>query len=198
MSCGSRPSPADAFTGSAGLYWEKTEDKNSGSTYYMPGLRTNGAAFQYYNYYYGTTPRLHSLPPGAVVRVYDALRLPADHRVRQYQLRPHGQAQRRSGRRALPLRFHLLQPLRPVRLRRPTSPSLTGLLAQVEQQVRHQLQDHRQGDGVRRLRAGLPRRRLQRRRCAAVLRQRRAAATTHPTRSTTTRSAGKRRTSTVA
>jgi outer membrane receptor protein involved in Fe transport len=29
----------------AGLYWEKTRDKNSGSTYFMPGLQYNGAAF---------------------------------------------------------------------------------------------------------------------------------------------------------
>lgn len=28
-----------------GLYWEKTRDKNYGSTYYMPGLVYNGAAF---------------------------------------------------------------------------------------------------------------------------------------------------------
>jgi len=44
-----------------GLYWEKTRDKNSGSTYYMPGLRTDGAAFLYENSYYGTTGS--SLPP---------------------------------------------------------------------------------------------------------------------------------------
>ena len=45
-----------------GTYWEKTRDKNSGSTYFMPGLQTNGAAFQYENAYYGTTGS--SLPPG--------------------------------------------------------------------------------------------------------------------------------------
>jgi outer membrane receptor protein involved in Fe transport len=33
-----------------GLYWEKTRDKNSGSTYYTPGQRTDGDAFHYYNY----------------------------------------------------------------------------------------------------------------------------------------------------
>jgi outer membrane receptor protein involved in Fe transport len=47
----------------AGLYWEKTTDKNSGSTYFMPGLRTNSPAFQYYNYYSGTPPGSTSLPP---------------------------------------------------------------------------------------------------------------------------------------
>ncbi len=46
----------------AGLYDEKTRDKNSGSTYYMPGLQTGGAAFQYYEALYGTTAS--SLPPG--------------------------------------------------------------------------------------------------------------------------------------
>jgi iron complex outermembrane recepter protein len=47
-----------------GLYWEKTVDKNSGSTYYMPGLRTNSPAFQYYNYTYNTALGSTSLPPG--------------------------------------------------------------------------------------------------------------------------------------
>ena len=46
-----------------GLYWEKTVDKNSGSTYYMPGLRTDSPTFQYYNYYSGTPPGSSSLPP---------------------------------------------------------------------------------------------------------------------------------------
>jgi outer membrane receptor protein involved in Fe transport len=46
----------------AGLYWEKTRDKNSGSTYFMPGLKTNGAAFAYENSIYYTTGS--SLPPG--------------------------------------------------------------------------------------------------------------------------------------
>ncbi|MFZ1100042.1 MAG: TonB-dependent receptor [Steroidobacteraceae bacterium] len=45
-----------------GTYWEKTRDRNSGSTYFMPGLQTGGAAFQYENAYYGTTGS--SLPPG--------------------------------------------------------------------------------------------------------------------------------------
>jgi iron complex outermembrane recepter protein len=38
-----------------GFYWERTRDKNSGSTYFMPGLQTEGAAFQYYLAYYGQT-----------------------------------------------------------------------------------------------------------------------------------------------
>ena len=46
----------------AGLYWEKTVDRNSGSTFYMPGLQYNGDAFQYYLQYYGLTQR--TLPPG--------------------------------------------------------------------------------------------------------------------------------------
>ncbi len=47
-----------------GLYWEKTRDKNSGSTYYMPGLRYNSPAYEYYNAYNGTPPGSTSLPPG--------------------------------------------------------------------------------------------------------------------------------------
>jgi iron complex outermembrane recepter protein len=46
----------------AGYYWERTRDKNSGSTYSMPGLQPEGAAFQYYAAYYGTT--MSSLRPG--------------------------------------------------------------------------------------------------------------------------------------
>jgi iron complex outermembrane receptor protein len=47
--------PGGRFHWLGGLYWEKTTDKNSGSTYYMPGLQTNGAAFKYEEAYYGTT-----------------------------------------------------------------------------------------------------------------------------------------------
>jgi outer membrane receptor protein involved in Fe transport len=54
--------PGGRFHWLGGLYWEKTRDQNSGSTYFMPGLKTNGAAFQYENYYYGTTGS--SLPAG--------------------------------------------------------------------------------------------------------------------------------------
>jgi outer membrane receptor protein involved in Fe transport len=45
-----------------GLYWEKTKDDSSGSTYFMPGLRTNSPTFEYYNYYNGTPPGSTSLP----------------------------------------------------------------------------------------------------------------------------------------
>ena len=54
--------PGGRFHWLAGLYWEKTRDENSGSTYFMPGLKTNGAAFQYENYIYQTNGS--SLPPG--------------------------------------------------------------------------------------------------------------------------------------
>ena len=54
--------PGGRFHWLAGVYSEKTRDKNSGSTYYMPGMRTDGAAFQYYEALYGTTAS--SLPPG--------------------------------------------------------------------------------------------------------------------------------------
>jgi iron complex outermembrane receptor protein len=56
--------PGGRFHWLGGLYWERTTDKNSGSTYYMPGLRTNSPAFQYYNAYSGTPPGSTSLPPG--------------------------------------------------------------------------------------------------------------------------------------
>ena len=46
----------------AGAYWEKSLDKNSGETYYTPGLNPNGAAFLWENSVYGTTGS--SLPPG--------------------------------------------------------------------------------------------------------------------------------------
>jgi iron complex outermembrane receptor protein len=54
--------PAGRFHWQLGYYWERTEDKNSGSTYYMPGLQPNGAAFQSYLAYYGNS--MSSLPPG--------------------------------------------------------------------------------------------------------------------------------------
>ncbi len=53
--------PGGRFHWLAGLYWEKTRDKNSGSTFTMPGLQVDGAAFQSYAQYYGTT--MSSLPP---------------------------------------------------------------------------------------------------------------------------------------
>ncbi len=45
-----------------GYYWEKTRDKNQGSTYYMPGLQVDGQAFQYELAAYGLTQS--QLPPG--------------------------------------------------------------------------------------------------------------------------------------
>ena len=56
--------PGGRFHWLAGLYTEKTRDKDSGSTYYMPGLRTDSPAFQYYNAYSGTPLGSTSLPPG--------------------------------------------------------------------------------------------------------------------------------------
>jgi len=46
----------------AGLYWERTNDKNYTNTYYMPGLVYSGQAFQYELNYYGITKP--TLPPG--------------------------------------------------------------------------------------------------------------------------------------
>ncbi len=54
--------PGGRFHWLGGLYWEKTRDKNSGDEFYMPGLRANSPAFEYLNYYSGTTPGSSSLP----------------------------------------------------------------------------------------------------------------------------------------
>jgi iron complex outermembrane recepter protein len=48
----------------AGLYWEKTRDENSGSTYYMPNQQPNGAAWYVENYYNGTPLGSSSLAQG--------------------------------------------------------------------------------------------------------------------------------------
>jgi outer membrane receptor protein involved in Fe transport len=45
-----------------GLYWQKSVDRNFGSSYYMPGLQYGGDAFQYELQYYGLTQR--TMPPG--------------------------------------------------------------------------------------------------------------------------------------
>jgi hypothetical protein len=45
--------PGGRFHWLGGLYWEKTRDKNSGSTYYIPGLKYDGDAFQTH----ASTPR---------------------------------------------------------------------------------------------------------------------------------------------
>ena len=183
MSCACRPRRAGACTGWAGLYWEKTRDKNSGSTYYMPGLRYDGPAFQYYNAYNGTAPGSTSLPPGDVVRIHtrsdylqqtefaninfditDKLNIEAGavhfHSDFKYYS-PYGQ-----------FAYVADQP----------SPE-RGLLAQVEQQVRLQLQVQQGRHAVRGLLAGLPRRRLQLRLPECLLQgQRSAAAATLRTR----------------
>jgi outer membrane receptor protein involved in Fe transport len=54
--------PGGHFHWLAGLYWERTTDKNYSNTYYMPGLQPNGQAFQSYLSYYGLTQP--SLPAG--------------------------------------------------------------------------------------------------------------------------------------
>jgi iron complex outermembrane recepter protein len=46
----------------AGLYWERTLDRNYSNTYYMPGLQYGGQAFQYELSTYGISQR--TLPPG--------------------------------------------------------------------------------------------------------------------------------------
>lgn len=56
--------PGGRFHWVAGAYWEKTSDKNSGSTYFMPGQQVNGAAWYYENGVYYTPLGSSSLPPG--------------------------------------------------------------------------------------------------------------------------------------
>ena len=63
-SCGWHPSPAAASTGWPALYWEKTRDKNSGSTYYMPGLQHQRRGVRILQLLHGTHPSSTSLPPG--------------------------------------------------------------------------------------------------------------------------------------
>jgi iron complex outermembrane recepter protein len=55
--------PGGRFHWLAGLYWERTTDKNYNNTYYMPNLNYNGAAFKWaLAYYYTATSS--SLPAG--------------------------------------------------------------------------------------------------------------------------------------
>ena len=91
--------PGGRFHWLAGLYWQRSADKNYNNTYYMPGLQYNGAAFQYQLSTYGLTQA--SLPAGSLVHLYRDLVGSADHRVRERQFRCHRQAQCRSGCRAL-------------------------------------------------------------------------------------------------
>jgi iron complex outermembrane receptor protein len=56
--------PGGRFHWLGGVYWERTVDKNSGDEFFMPGLRTNSPAFEYYNVYSGTAPGSTSLPAG--------------------------------------------------------------------------------------------------------------------------------------
>jgi iron complex outermembrane receptor protein len=54
--------PGGRFHWLAGLYWEKTTDKDYSNTYFMPNLQYQGAAFQSYLQYYGLTKP--TLPAG--------------------------------------------------------------------------------------------------------------------------------------
>jgi iron complex outermembrane recepter protein len=58
--------PGGHFHWVIGGYWEKTRDKDSGSTYYMPNQNVHGAAWYYENQnpYYNTPLGSSSLPPG--------------------------------------------------------------------------------------------------------------------------------------
>jgi len=56
--------PGGRFHWLLGGYWEKTRDKNSGSTYFMPNQNVNGPAWYYENTVYHTPLGSSSLPPG--------------------------------------------------------------------------------------------------------------------------------------
>ena len=156
-----------------GLYWEKTRDKNSGSTYYMPGLQNTAQRFSTTLSYYGTRPR-PSLPPGVW---YGYISAPITCRPPNSPTSASMSPTSSMSKRASCIFIRISRTTAPTGSS-PISPPPDALgrqLAQVEQQGRHQLQAHRQRDGVRRFRAGLPRRRHQRRLPGVVLRQRRAA-----------------------
>ena len=76
----------------AGVYWEKTVDRNIGSTFHMPGLQYSGDAFQYELQYYNLTQR--TLPPGVWYTYTETVECPRDHGIRQHQFRCDRQAQR--------------------------------------------------------------------------------------------------------
>jgi len=62
--------PGGRFHWLAGLYWEKTVDKNYSNTYYIPNLNYQGAAFQWALYYSGTATSA-TLPPGVWYQYID-------------------------------------------------------------------------------------------------------------------------------
>ena len=167
--------PGGRFHWLAGLYWEKTRDKDSGSTFYMPGLRTNSPAFQYYNSYNGTPAGIDFAAPGE----WYAYRTRSDYwqstEFANISFDLTNKLNVEAGVVHFKSYFRYYSPYGQFAYA-PTTPSLErGLLAQVGQQVRHQLQAHGQGDGVRRLRAGISRRRHQFRISPVVLQQRSAA-----------------------
>jgi len=124
--------PGGRFHWLGGLYWERTEDKFSGSTYFMPGLRTDSPHVSILQLLqrHGAGIDLAASRPDLCL--HGAIGLPADHRVRQHQLRRHRQAQRRSRRRALSFPFQLRHAVRSVsptpqrRLRSTWAPRTSG------------------------------------------------------------------------
>ena len=156
-----------------GFYWERTENK-SGSTYFMPGLQPDGAAFQSYLAYYGNS--MSSLPPGewySYATTSDYLQTTEFANI-SFDLVPN-KLTVDAGVVRFSSTFSSYSPYGQFAYS-PTAPVYTvGWGEQGEQQGRYQLQDHRQGDGVRRLRPGFSRRRFQLRPPDIVLRERRAA-----------------------
>ena len=151
--------PGGRFHWLAGLYWERTVDNNYGNTYYMPGLQYQGAAFQYYLNYYQLDAAYAAAR--SLVRVHrDApttCRPPSS--PTSVSTSPTSSTSRRAPCTSTPTRRTTR---RLAFAYAPNSPSdYSEQLAQVGQQVRHQLQDHRPRDGVRRFGPGLPRRRQQ-------------------------------------
>ena len=193
MNCGSRPSRAADFTGSRGCTgrrpWTKTPAEllhagaavSSRRISILPNYYQLSKSFAAARSWYAYVERSDQLQTTEFANIsFDVTdKLNVEAGTVHYQV-------------LLEVRHTFC----PVRLRQLGPERLHERFAQVGQQVRHQLQDHRPRDGVRRFRPGIPRRRQQHRRSTEVLRQRRAATSTRPTRSTISNWAGKRRVST--
>ena len=183
--------PGGRFHWLGGLYWEKTVDKNSGSTYFMPGLQ-----YQTVRRFSTTTitqlPEPHRCPPDSGT--------PTSTRTDYLQTTEFANISfditDKLNVEAGVVHFHSDSPATP----RLMASSLTHLrFRAVQRRVRNKWDskfgiNYKLTDKVMvyaDLRAGLPRRRHQLRLSAEVLQQRRAASTTRLTRSTISKSAGK-------
>ena len=154
--------PGGRFHWLVGTYWEKTRDKNSGSTYFMPGLQTNGAAFQYENAYYGTTGS--SLPPGqwySYTTRSDYLQTTEFANI-SYDITSKLNVE--AGEVHFHSDFKYYSPYGQFAYNPVTASLQEGSSHKWDGKLGIELQGQRYGDGVRRLGAGIPRRRREFRR----------------------------------